>query len=117
MKQIWVIPFGAFVGLAQAQSIDWNRVRSSCFSEISGYDAFHGTGDTSHQAMHIEPDRGCGANGLGKQRQHKPQQPIGALPKRLNASEPKFSALGLRPPQMGDARHVLKSDVAVAVQA
>ena len=117
MKQIWVILLGALAGLAQAQSVDWNRVRSSCSSEISAYDAVRGTGDTTQQVMRIEPDRGCGAKSLGKSGQHRPQQPIGVLPKRLNASEPKFSALGLRPPQMGDAQHVLKSDVAVTDQA
>lgn len=51
MKRFLVIALSAFAGLAEAQSVDWNRVRATCSSEVSAYDAVRGTGDTSHQAM------------------------------------------------------------------
>lgn len=59
MKKLLVILCSTFVGLANAQSVDWNRVRTSCSSEASAYDAVRGTGDTSSQAMRfVETDAG-----------------------------------------------------------
>lgn len=51
MKRLIVLAFLAIAGFASAQSVDWSRVRATCSSEISAYDAVRGTGDTSHQAM------------------------------------------------------------------
>jgi hypothetical protein len=51
MKRSAICSLVLMSGLASAQSVDWNRVRSSCSSEISAYDAVRGTGDTSYQAL------------------------------------------------------------------
>jgi len=60
MKRLLLVFAGLMVGMAHAQSVDWGRVRASCSSEASAYDAArNGPGDTSYQAIRfMETDAG-----------------------------------------------------------
>lgn len=59
MKRLLLVFAGLMVSMAHAQSVDWNRVQTSCSSEASAYDAVRGTGDTSRQALSfLETDAG-----------------------------------------------------------